>query len=279
MIAFLSGMRDEEVRELGRDCAFTEPADDGRVRYKLRGRVYKGARLSGEEADWVVLEVVHQAVDVLLQLNDVAGPDHQDEPETDPEADPARTPARAGAPGVPWAFNTRQFRRSLAWHIAHQPFGIVAGAKQYKHARHVMFSGYAGTSASGFAAEEAVARLDYAEDLYRDWNDGGALTVANLCAEARVSRASYYRSPVAAVVKTLLASDQTPRPEVEQLRQRARELDKAGKEQRRHAQEVRDLKAAAAVYANQVQVLALRNGGLEVDNRRLVGNWRRWKRQ
>jgi pimeloyl-ACP methyl ester carboxylesterase len=23
-----------------------------------------------------------------------------------------------------WAFNTRQFRRSLVWHIAHQPFGI-----------------------------------------------------------------------------------------------------------------------------------------------------------
>jgi hypothetical protein len=60
---------------------------------------------------------------------------------------------------------------------AHQPFGIVAGAKQYKCVRHVMFSGYAGTSASGFAAEvateEAVARLDYAEDLYHDWNGGG----------------------------------------------------------------------------------------------------------
>jgi hypothetical protein len=95
-----------------------------------------------------------------------------------------------------------------------------------------------------------------------------------------VSRASYYRSPVAAVVKTLLASDQTPRPEVEQLRQRVRELDKAGKEQRRrHAQEVRDLKAAAAVYANQVQVLALRNAELEADNCRLVAHWRRWKRQ
>lgn len=82
---------------------------------------------------------------------------------------------------------------------------------------------------------------------------------------------SYYRSPVAAVVKTLLASDQTPRPEVEQLRQRVRELDKAGKKQRRrHAQKVQDLKAAAAVYANQVQVLALRNAELEADNRRLV---------
>jgi len=68
-------------------------------------------------------------------------------------------------------------RRTLAWHIAHQPFGIIAGARQYKHAQVSVFEGYAGTSASGFAAEvgseQAVARLDYAEDLYRDWLTGG----------------------------------------------------------------------------------------------------------
>jgi hypothetical protein len=224
VIAFLSGMRDEGVRELGRDCAFTEPADHGRLRYKLRGRVYKGALLWGEQADRVVLEVVHQAVDVLLQLNDdpptrwlpwrpavrlrpaqhptpaagqipqppqrvvqypdslcvpndVAGPD-QDEPRPTRPA----PPARAGAPGVPWAFKTRQFWRNLAWKIrisgsGSSPTPSSTSAKQYKRARHVMFSGYAGTSASGFAAEvateEAVARLDYAEDIYRYWNDGG----------------------------------------------------------------------------------------------------------
>jgi hypothetical protein len=51
--------------------------------------------------------------------------------------------------------------------------------------------------------------------------------------------------------------------------ERVRELDKAGKEQRRrHAQEVGDLKAAAAVSASQV--LALRNAELEADNRRQV---------
>src|SRR5262249_5931659 len=65
---------------------------------------------------------------------------------------------------------------TLAWHIAHQPFGVVAGARQYKHAKITIFEGYAGTSASGFAAEvaaeEAVAKLDYLEDLYRDWNEG-----------------------------------------------------------------------------------------------------------
>jgi hypothetical protein len=85
-----------------------------------------------------------------------------------------------GGSGMPWAFNTRQFRRTLAWYIAHQPFGVVAGAKQYKHAAVVMFEGYAGTSASGFAAEvaseEATALLDYAEELYRDWNHAGRST-------------------------------------------------------------------------------------------------------
>jgi hypothetical protein len=40
-----------------------------------------------------------------------------------------------------------------------------------------VFEGYAGTSQSGFAAEveaeQNIARLDYLEDLYRDWNTGG----------------------------------------------------------------------------------------------------------
>ena len=81
------------------------------------------------------------------------------------------------AASVPWAFDTRQFRRTLAWYIAHRPFGTVAGSLQFKHARLAVFEGYAGTSASGFTAElhaeEALARLDLLEDLYRDWNRGG----------------------------------------------------------------------------------------------------------
>jgi hypothetical protein len=69
VIAYLSGMRDPEVRELSRDCAFTEPGDDGRLRYKIRGRVYKHGKLSGDEAEWVVLEIVHQAIEVLRAIN------------------------------------------------------------------------------------------------------------------------------------------------------------------------------------------------------------------
>lgn len=182
-----------EVLELPRDCAFTTTADDGRTRHKLRGRIFKGRKLTGEEAEWVVLDAVHHAVDVLLRIND--DPTHlfgyRLWPTSPPRLANKITERLAGfrdhlnalfgtaaEPFIPadggqqWVFTTRQFRKTLAWHIAHQPFGVVAGARQYHHAKVTMFEGYAGTSGSGFAAEvaaeETVAMLDYVEDLYRD---------------------------------------------------------------------------------------------------------------
>lgn len=66
--------------------------------------------------------------------------------------------------GDVWRFNTRQFRRTLAWYIANRPFGVVAGKIQYKHASVAMFGGYAGSSASGFRQEVeqelALGQLD-----------------------------------------------------------------------------------------------------------------------
>lgn len=40
VVAYLSGLRDDEARLLGRERAFTEAGDDGRIRCKLRGRVH-----------------------------------------------------------------------------------------------------------------------------------------------------------------------------------------------------------------------------------------------
>lgn len=98
----------------------------------------------------------------------------------------------------------------------------------------------------------------------------GALTVTNLCLEAEISRASYYRSPVAGAVKDILASGQLVRPEVDQLRERVKELRRADAMLRReHAAEIRDLKATVATYANQIQALTLRNAELEATNARL----------
>jgi hypothetical protein len=62
--------------------------------------------------------------------------------------------------------------RTVAWHIAHQPFGVVAGKIQYKHAQVAIFEGYAGSSASGFRAEiedeRQLARLETFLDRYED---------------------------------------------------------------------------------------------------------------
>ena len=63
----------------------------------------------------------------------------------------ARHPARSN--GAPWRITTRQFRRTIAWHIANRPFGTIAGMIQYKHASVAAFEGYAGSSRSGFRAE------------------------------------------------------------------------------------------------------------------------------
>ncbi len=176
-----------------------QPCPGGRTRHKLRGRVFKDRALDGDCEEWVVLDVVHQAVDVLLAINDDAThlfgcsgvrkdgmnanmltrlnrfAAHVSDLFTPPGGEPF-IPGH-GASQEPWELTTVQFRRTLAWHIAHQPFGVVAGARQYKHAQVAIFEGYAGTSASGFTAEveaeQAVARLDYAEHLYRDWLGGG----------------------------------------------------------------------------------------------------------
>lgn len=99
----------------------------------------------------------------------------------------------------------------------------------------------------------------------------GKITIVNVCAEAGVSRASYYRSPVAQAVQEILEAPQTRRPEPEELRAEVSRLKKAERVLRReHAAEVRELKDTAATYANQIQLLALRNADLETQNARLV---------
>lgn len=98
----------------------------------------------------------------------------------------------------------------------------------------------------------------------------GRTSAVNICAEAGVSRASYYRSPVAAVIKGILSSPEARRPEPDELRQEIARLKQSERELRREkAEEIRELRATVAAYANQIQVLALRNAELESDTRLL----------
>ncbi|MFD5784384.1 hypothetical protein [Streptomyces sp. NPDC126933] len=98
----------------------------------------------------------------------------------------------------------------------------------------------------------------------------GRTSAVNICAEAGVSRASYYRSPVSAAIKEILGAPQAKRPEADELRQEIARIKKAVHELRiEKAAEIRELRSTVAAYANQIQTLTLRNAELEADSRRL----------
>jgi len=151
-------------------------------RHRLRSVVSKGRR-SPEPATWVVTEHVARAIEVMERLDDgelvfaSLGTsrveavnrfrDHVNRLSDEAVAVPA-------VDGSPWRFDTRQFRRTLAWFIGAQPFGMWAGAVQFKHlsVRSAMegigptvFEGYVGSTPSGFPAEVELAK-QAAADLY-----------------------------------------------------------------------------------------------------------------
>src|SRR3546814_10684508 len=135
----------------------------------------RAARKTGSDTLWPVLRPgavtkTHLSSEVVRQLN--AFRDHLNTVFGSPDG-PVIPP---GPDGKPWRITTRQFRRTIAWHIANRPFGTIAGMIQYKHASVAAFEGYAGTSASGFRAEvEAQHRLGQLDDLlaYFDRRQGG----------------------------------------------------------------------------------------------------------
>jgi len=181
--AYLSGMRDGEIMELRRGAHSFERSADGVVnRHRLRSVVSKGRR-SPEPASWVVTEHVTRAVEAMERLDGgelVFGSvgtsrvdavnrfrDHVNRLSAEAVAVP-------GAGGSPWRFDTRQFRRTLAWFIGAQPFGVWAGAVQFKHLSvrsaiegigPTVFEGYVGATPSGFPAEVELAK-QAAADLY-----------------------------------------------------------------------------------------------------------------
>ncbi|MFJ2218404.1 hypothetical protein ACIQVO_40150 [Streptomyces sp. NPDC101062] len=193
VIAFLSGMRDSEVKHLRRGCLQIK-RDEDKIAYRwiVTSLAFKGEDdEAGVEATWVVGEPVARAIGVLERLQPS---------ETDflfarlrhgsgakkGSAEALTTKATStqinrfityvnqlcGTSGrsdtIPaigrsrTGFKTSVFRRTLAWFIARRPGGAIAGALQYRHHSIQMFEGYAGTSASGFRAEveseQALAR-------------------------------------------------------------------------------------------------------------------------
>lgn len=204
--AYLTGMRDSEVQAMRPGCLSVTRSEDGLIdRYGVRSVVYKGKSAPGEQAEWITIAPVAAAISVLEQLAARLAA-HQNAETLWPVLSRTRTRKRcvstdivahlnefrdhlnarfgtedapivpAGPSGTPWRFATRQFRRTIAWHIANRPFGAVAGMIQYKHASVAAFEGYAGSSRSGFRAEvETERRLGQLDDIlaYFDERQGG----------------------------------------------------------------------------------------------------------
>ena len=194
LCAYLTGMRDCEVQAMQRGCLAISRSEDGLImRHRVRSVAYKGKSSHGEAADWVTIEPVAKAIDVLERLSFRAASarglttlwpglaaksvckDHlsaeivrQLNLYRDHLNELFGTASEPIIPnsgeGKPWRITTRQFRRTIAWHIANRPFGTIAGMIQYKHASVAAFEGYAGSSRSGFRAEvenqRALGQLD-----------------------------------------------------------------------------------------------------------------------
>lgn len=95
----------------------------------------------------------------------------------------------------------------------------------------------------------------------------GTFTITTLCTEAVISRATYYRSPLAKTVTALLQAQDAPRPQTDTLTNEITHLKRADRALRsQHAAEQGETRATLAAYANHIQTLSLRNAELESDN-------------
>ncbi|WCK80379.1 integrase [Agrobacterium fabrum] len=194
--AYLTGMRDSEVQAMRPGCLSIHRSEDGLIdRHRVKSVAYKGKEVRGEEAEWITITPVAMAISVLEHLNvrsvqqrgtetlwpvlslaharkqalatDIVNRLNQFRDHLNmrfgTEAEPIIPP---GPDGRPWQLTTRQFRRTIAWHIANRPFGTIAGMIQYKQVSVATFEGYAGSSRSGFLAEvETERRLGQMDDI------------------------------------------------------------------------------------------------------------------
>jgi hypothetical protein len=114
--------------------------------------------------------------------------------------------------------------------------------------------------------QAALLRLQAGRPEHTD----GKLNVKNLCAEAQVPRASFYRSAHAAEFQRIL-NDPRQQPQAEQQRRKASQRKASGHQQ--HAQRAADLREAreqARTYANHIQVLTLRLAQVTAENAQLL---------
>lgn len=201
-IAFLSGIRDSEVKHLRRGCLHIQRDADGNAyRWKVASLAFKDEVTEGVPAVWTVGEPVARAIAVLEALQP-AGTDFlfarlaHDSGSKQGSGKALLTGStnrqlnefvawinqyctdRGRHDGIPpenkqaFRLKTSHFRRTLAWFVARRPGGVIAGALQFRHHSIQMFEGYAGTSDSGFRAEVESEQAMARGEVYMEMIEG-----------------------------------------------------------------------------------------------------------
>ncbi|MFG2882827.1 hypothetical protein ACGFYV_11045 [Streptomyces sp. NPDC048297] len=182
VIAYLSGIRPQEVLQLERSCCTTEHRPDGTVRHRITGRHFKtvtdnrGNHIpQGAVRDhpWTVIAPVQQAVTALEDLTDgrllfprSLSKCHKPRTYLGSALTPALAIARIRR-FTAWAnelarqhgrdhelilddpegtITLRRFRRTIAWFIVRRPSGRIALGIQYGHVTASLADGYGGRS-------------------------------------------------------------------------------------------------------------------------------------
>lgn len=168
VIAAISGMRASELMELQVGCRRPpETFGPGLVRYRLTSKVVKGQALGGIDDEWVVIEPVYQAAELIERLH--INPEHG-APLLGRFAFDVRYtwfrnwvngPAgqRLGLAPIPGTrVNLRKLRRTLAIELAYRPGGVLATKIHLKHVAVATTEGYA--SRPGGAQAELLAEVN-----------------------------------------------------------------------------------------------------------------------
>jgi hypothetical protein len=218
LCAYLTGMRIGEVLGMRAGCCPNpQPDADGRVGpYLIRSNHYKNAvdadgnhQSAGQERDvpWVAVAPVVKAIRVLERMvpeGALLFDHHAHDLRSHRPGTGSLKPAvvsRRITDFVSWAnaettargrtgeviaadphgaIGMARFRRSLAWHIARRPNGLVALAIQYGHLRTAVSGGYANRGRGGIDElldlETARAVADTVAELRDDLDAGGGLS-------------------------------------------------------------------------------------------------------
>jgi hypothetical protein len=191
VVTTLTGMRMSELCEIPTDFRLpSQTVAGGLTRHRIRSKRIKGVGHGGVWDEWVVIEEVHQALELLHRL--------LDDPENESHLIAGNTlqygsrqrllrqwansedGRRLGLdPILAGPVNLRMLRRTLALELAHRPGGLLAAKVALKHVSVATTEGYAarpGGQQSIFLAEvgkeEQNRNLELTLEAFRDYQKG-----------------------------------------------------------------------------------------------------------